>query len=51
MNKDWVASPIVGPTKLRQLEELVEASDIRLKRGDTERLEEPYRPHPVLGHE
>ena len=51
MNKDGVASPIVGPTKLGQLEELVEALDIRLKRGDTERLEEPYRPHPVLGHE
>jgi len=51
MNKDRVASPIVGPTKLRQLEELVEASDIHLTQGDVRRLEEPYRPHPVLGHE
>ena len=51
MSKDGVASPIVGPTKLRQLEELAEASDIRLKRSETKRLEEPYRPHPVLGHE
>ena len=51
LDKDGVASPIVGPTKLRQLEELAEASGIQLKRSDVKRLEEPYRPHPVLGHE
>ena len=51
LSKDGVASPIVGPTKMRQLEDLIEASDIRLKQGDLERLEEPYSPHPVLGHE
>jgi aryl-alcohol dehydrogenase (NADP+) len=51
ISKDAVASPIVGPTKLEQLEELVGATDIRLKQGDVRRLEEPYRPHPVLGHE
>jgi 1-deoxyxylulose-5-phosphate synthase len=51
INKDAVASPIVGPTRLEQLEELVEAADIHLKPSDMKRLEEPYRPHPVLGHE
>ncbi len=51
INKDAVASPIVGPTRMEQLEELVEAADIRLKPSETKRLEEPYRPHPVLGHE
>jgi 1-deoxyxylulose-5-phosphate synthase len=51
LSKDGVASPIVGPTKIEQLEELVEAVDVRLKSGDVKRLEEPYRPHPVLGHE
>ena len=51
LHKDGVASPIVGPTKAGQLEELVEAVDLRLKAGDMKRLEEPYRPHPVLGHE
>jgi aryl-alcohol dehydrogenase (NADP+) len=51
MSKDGVASPIVGPTKLRQLEELADASGIRLKLSDLKRLEEPYRTHPVLGHE
>ena len=51
LGKDDVASPIIGPTKVKQLEELVEATGIRLKSGDMKRLEEPYRPHPVLGHE
>jgi aryl-alcohol dehydrogenase (NADP+) len=51
VNKKGVASPIIGPTKVGQLEELVEAVDVRLKQGDVKRLEEPYRPHPVIGHE
>ena len=51
LGKEAVASPIIGPTKLDQLEELVEAVDIRLKSGETKRLEQPYRPHRVLGHE
>jgi len=51
IGKDDVASPIIGPTKVEQLDELAEATDIRLKSGDVKRLEEPYKPHPVLGHE
>jgi aryl-alcohol dehydrogenase (NADP+) len=51
INKRGVASPIIGPTRIEQLEELVEAVEIRLKSNDMKRLEEPYRPHPVLGHE
>ena len=51
LEKDNVASPIIGPTRVEQLEELVEATGIRLKPGDMKRLEEPYRPHPVAGHE
>ena len=51
LRKEDVASPIIGPTRLEQLEELAEAVDVRLKSEDMKRLEEPYRPHPVLGHE
>ena len=51
LQKKGVASPIIGPTKVEQLEELVGAMDIRLKSEDMKRLEEPYSPHPVLGHE
>ena len=51
LSKKDVASPIIGPTKVEQLEELTEAVDIHMKQDDVKRLEEPYRPHPVLGHE
>ena len=51
LSKEGVASPIIGPTKVEQLEELADAVDLRLKPTDVKRLEEPYRPHPVLGHE
>jgi len=50
LSKKAVASPIVGPTKVEQLEELVGALDVKLRQNDVKRLEEPYRPHPVLGH-
>lgn len=51
IGKPDVASPIVGPTKVEQLDELAEAVDVRLKSGEVKLLEEPYRPHPVLGHQ
>ena len=51
LHKDDVASPIIGPTRIKQLEELASAVDIHLKPGDMKRLEEPYRPHRVIGHE
>ena len=51
LQKEGVASPIIGPTKVEQLEELVEAMTIKMKPGDMRRLEEPYRPHRILGHE
>ena len=45
-----VDSPIIGSTKIEQLEELVEATEIELDDELIARLEKPYRPHPVLGH-
>jgi aryl-alcohol dehydrogenase (NADP+) len=45
-----VDAPIVGTTKLEQLEELVEAVDLKLSAEHVEKLEQAYRPHPILGH-
>jgi aryl-alcohol dehydrogenase-like predicted oxidoreductase len=42
---------VIGPTSVAQLDELVTALDARLSADDVKRLEEPYRPHPVLGHQ
>ena len=45
-----VTAPIVGPTKLEHVEEAVAAIDVKLSEDDMRRLEEPYRPHRVIGH-
>ncbi len=44
-----VTAPIIGATKIRHIEEAVEALDIDLSKEELEALEAPYRPHPVLG--
>ena len=51
----WIASrpgvvaPIVGATKTGHLEESIAALDIALDADEVKKLEEPYRPHAVLG--
>ena len=50
LNKPGVVSPIIGATKMRHLEQAVEAIAIQLAEGDMTYLEELYQPHPVLGH-
>ncbi len=45
-----VAAPIVGASKLPQLEEALAAADFTLTPEEIERLDAPYRPHRVLGH-
>jgi 1-deoxyxylulose-5-phosphate synthase len=49
LHKPGVVSPIVGISKLAQLEELVAALDVKLSADEVKRLEEPYRPRPVQG--
>ena len=44
-----VASPIVGASRVEQLEEAVAALDIELSAEELKRLEEPYRPHAWRG--
>lgn len=50
LSKPGVASPIIGSTKIRHLEEAVKAVEINLDADIIEKLEEPYAPHSVLGH-
>jgi aryl-alcohol dehydrogenase (NADP+) len=45
-----VTAPIIGASKMYQLEEAVRALEIQLTADERKFLEEPYRPHPVLGH-
>jgi aryl-alcohol dehydrogenase-like predicted oxidoreductase len=48
--KPGVTAPIVGASKLPQLEEAVAAVDLRLEAGEMAFLEELYQPHRILGH-
>jgi aryl-alcohol dehydrogenase (NADP+) len=45
-----VTAPIIGASKMNHLEEDVAALDIELSEEELGSLEEPYQPHPILGH-
>jgi aryl-alcohol dehydrogenase (NADP+) len=45
-----ISAPIVGASKLEQLDQLVEGLSIELTPDESRFLEEKYQPHPVLGH-
>jgi aryl-alcohol dehydrogenase (NADP+) len=50
LNKPHINAPIIGASKLEHLEQSVAALEIKLNPEEIATLEEPYRPHPVLGH-
>ncbi|MDM7916626.1 MAG: aldo/keto reductase [Candidatus Eisenbacteria bacterium] len=45
-----VTAPIIGVTRLEHLDDLAAAVEIALSPEEIARLEEPYVPHPILGH-
>ncbi|WP_040949790.1 aldo/keto reductase [Gorillibacterium massiliense] len=49
MQKESVAAPIVGVTKMKQLEDSVGALSVKLTSEEISFLEEPYVPHPIVG--
>ena len=49
LSKKLVASPIIGCTKISQLEDLVKAVKIKLSDDDIKYLEELYKPHNIVG--
>jgi aryl-alcohol dehydrogenase-like predicted oxidoreductase len=51
LHKPGVTAPIVGATKLAQLDDAVAAVDVTLSDDEVKQLEQPYKPHPILGHE
>lgn len=48
--KPNIASPIVGTTKPHHLDDALAALSVQLTTDEVERLEKPYRPHPVIAH-
>jgi aryl-alcohol dehydrogenase-like predicted oxidoreductase len=51
LDKPGVTAPIIGATKLEHLEDALAAEQLSLGEEEIARLEEPYVPHPVVGHE
>ena len=50
LEKPGVTSPIIGASKPHHLEDAVAALDLKLSAEEMAALEEPYVPHPLLGH-
>ena len=50
LRQPGVTAPIVGASKMAQLDQAVAALDITLDDAECAKLEELYRPRPVLGH-
>jgi 1-deoxyxylulose-5-phosphate synthase len=50
LHKPYVHSPIIGATKMDHLDQAIAALDIKLSDEEMKKLEEPYKPHPILGH-
>ncbi|HLL66015.1 MAG TPA: aldo/keto reductase [Micromonosporaceae bacterium] len=45
-----VTAPIVGASKPHHLDDALAAVQVGLSEDEIDRLEKPYRPHPILGH-
>ncbi len=50
LQKPWISAPIIGASKLYQLDEAIGALEISLGEAEVKALESAYEPHRVLGH-
>jgi aryl-alcohol dehydrogenase-like predicted oxidoreductase len=50
MHRPGVTAPIVGATRPAHLDDALAAEQLALSEEEIASLEEPYVPHPVLGH-
>ncbi|HEU5022232.1 MAG TPA: aldo/keto reductase [Bryobacteraceae bacterium] len=50
LHQPGLTAPIIGASKPHHLDDAIAALSLRLDSDELKALEEPYRPHPVLGH-
>jgi 1-deoxyxylulose-5-phosphate synthase len=50
LHKPGVTAPVIGATKPHHIDDAVAAESVALSDAEIARLEEPYRPLPVIGH-
>ena len=51
LHKPGVTAPVVGATRIEHLEDALAAEQLSLSPEDVQRLEEPYVPHRIAGHQ
>jgi aryl-alcohol dehydrogenase-like predicted oxidoreductase len=51
LRRPGVTAPIVGATRLEHLEDALAAEQLSLSEEEMSRLEEPYVPHAIAGHQ
>ena len=51
LQKKPVTAPIIGATKIAHLDDAVGALTVKLVPDEVASLEEPYVPHPIIGHQ
>jgi aryl-alcohol dehydrogenase-like predicted oxidoreductase len=50
LSKPGITAPIIGASKPHHLDDAIAALSVKLSGDEIKRLEEPYRPHRILGH-
>jgi len=50
LSKPFVTAPIVGTSKPHHLNDALAALELKLSDEEVKKLEEPYKPHRILGH-
>jgi aryl-alcohol dehydrogenase (NADP+) len=50
LHQPGVTAPIIGASKPHHLNDAIAALKLKLTSEEIKSLEEPYRPHPILGH-
>jgi aryl-alcohol dehydrogenase-like predicted oxidoreductase len=51
LHRPGITAPIIGATKAGHVEDALAAEELDVSDKEMARLEEPYLPHPVLGHQ
>ena len=50
LSRPGVTAPVLGVTQVEHLEQAIASLNITLDQDEIRRLEECYKPHPILGH-
>jgi aryl-alcohol dehydrogenase (NADP+) len=50
LHQPGLTAPVVGASKPHHLDDAIAALSLKLDSEELKALEEPYRPHPILGH-